>query len=76
MRKILFIQYALLIFYCSSEDENYLAESISVNGTNIYAAGYYIDGYPNGTHMPPIGSTANVLSLVRVKLLIYMLRMI
>ena len=37
MRKILFIQYALLIFYCSSEDENYLAESISVNGTNIYA---------------------------------------
>ena len=49
MRKILFIQYALLIFSCSSEDENYLAESISVNGTNIYAAGYYIDGYPNGT---------------------------
>ena len=49
MRKILFILYALLIFSCSSEDENYLAESISVNGKNIYAAGYYIDGYPNGT---------------------------
>ena len=48
MKKFAFF-FALIIFTlsCASEDSS-INESLNLNGKNIYAAGYFIDGYPNG----------------------------
>ena len=39
----------ILVFSCTREDDASVLDIIDLDGKNLYAAGYYIDSYPNGT---------------------------
>lgn len=48
MKKLILV-FVLIIFTLSCEsDDNSISENLNQSGKNIYAAGYFIDGYPNG----------------------------
>ena len=48
MKKLILV-FVLIIFTLSCEsDDNSISESLNQSGKNIYAAGYFVDDYPNG----------------------------
>ena len=42
-----FTVFGILMFLISCKNEN-ISDSLNINGNKIYAAGYFIEGYPNG----------------------------
>ena len=39
----------ILVLSCTKDDSDSIEGILDLDGKNLYAAGYYIDGYPNGT---------------------------
>tara|TARA_B100000035_G_scaffold61819_1_gene49989 strand:+ start:237 stop:458 length:222 start_codon:yes stop_codon:yes gene_type:complete len=61
----------ILVLSCSKDDSDSIEGILDLDGKNLYAAGYYIDSYPNGTQYATYWLNGKRIYMGRVKFLIF-----